>query len=155
MKVLVISVRGFHLGYAGCYGNEWISTPALDRLAAGGVVFDQHLADVPEAEAARRGWRSGRHPLPALGGDTPAAAPSPEPLHQPRRGGVRTVLIADSSRRFPEDFARGWDRVEIVRSLSGEATFLEQTLEAGRVALEELAATEQWLLWVDLATLLP
>ena len=33
MKALVISVRGFHAGYLGCYGNEWITTPALGRLA--------------------------------------------------------------------------------------------------------------------------
>src|SRR5437763_1716394 len=33
MRTLVISVRGFHLGYLGCYGNEWISTPALARAA--------------------------------------------------------------------------------------------------------------------------
>jgi arylsulfatase A-like enzyme len=158
MKALVISLRGFHLGYAGCFGNEWISTPALDRLAAAGVVFDQHLADVPEAEAARRGWRSGRHQLPALGPDTPTAAAtanSPDLLDELHRGGVRAVLIVDGSGPFPADFARGWDRVEVVRALSGEATFLEQTLEAARLALEELASAEQWLLWVDLATLLP
>src|SRR5262249_41694169 len=45
MKLLVIHVSGLHLGYLGCYGNDWISTPAIDRLAAEGVVFDQHFAD--------------------------------------------------------------------------------------------------------------
>src|SRR5438067_401782 len=67
MKVLVVTVRGWHLGYLGCYGNDWISTPALDRLAAEGVVFDQHLADVPEAATARRTWRDGRHHFPIPG----------------------------------------------------------------------------------------
>src|SRR5262245_8382510 len=47
MKALVLVASGLHLGYIGCYGNEWVATPALDRLAAEGVVFDQHYADCP------------------------------------------------------------------------------------------------------------
>jgi hypothetical protein len=43
MKVLLLLVRGMHLGYLGCYGNEWISTPEIDRLATEGIVFDQHF----------------------------------------------------------------------------------------------------------------
>src|SRR5205823_13407432 len=100
MRTLIISVRGFHLGYLGCYGNEWISTPALDRLAADGVVFDQHIADVPEASAARRAWRSGRYQLPAF--DPNDAAPlrpgDSDLIEELRRHGVRTVLVPDGSR---------------------------------------------------------
>src|SRR5213593_4186421 len=162
MRTLVISVRGFHLGYLGCYGSEWISTPALDRLAADGVIFDQHLADVPEASAARRAWRSGRYQLPALDREDDmgqeASAPRPEGpdlIEELRRHGVHTVLVADGSRPLPEDFAAGWDHVEVVRSLAGEATFLEQTLEAARAALGQFAGLDPWLLWVDVATLLP
>ena len=47
MKVLVLHVNGLHLDYLGCYGNDWVQTPNLDRLAAEGVVFDQHIADCP------------------------------------------------------------------------------------------------------------
>ncbi len=60
MKVVVLNARGLHLGYIGPAGNEWIETPALDRLAAEGVVFDQHIADQPDPAGARRAWRSGR-----------------------------------------------------------------------------------------------
>jgi arylsulfatase A-like enzyme len=48
MKILVIEAIGLHLGYLGCYGNDWVATPNLDRLAAEGVVFDAHFADQPE-----------------------------------------------------------------------------------------------------------
>jgi len=44
MKVLFLVARGMHLGYLGCYGNDWVQTPALDRLAAESIVFDQHFA---------------------------------------------------------------------------------------------------------------
>lgn len=155
MRALVISVRGFHLGYLGCCGNEWISTPALDRLAADGIVFDQHITDVPEAAAARRAWRSGRYQVPALDPDAASRPRGPDLIEELRRHGVRTVLIADGSRPLPEDFVAGWDRVDVVHSLAGEATFLEQTLEAARIALTQLARLDRWLLWVDLATLLP
>src|SRR5262245_29480259 len=44
MKILVLNPFACHLGYLGCYGNEWIATPNLDRMAAEGVVFDNHFA---------------------------------------------------------------------------------------------------------------
>src|SRR5437016_3487649 len=47
MNVLVLSLPGLRLHHLGCYGNEWVATPALDRLAAQGVVFDRHYADCP------------------------------------------------------------------------------------------------------------
>lgn len=43
MNALVLTVFGMRLGSLGCYGNEWIATPNLDRLAAEGVTFDQHF----------------------------------------------------------------------------------------------------------------
>jgi arylsulfatase A-like enzyme len=42
MKAIVVQASGLHLGFLGCYGNDWIATPNLDRLAAEGIVFDQH-----------------------------------------------------------------------------------------------------------------
>jgi arylsulfatase A-like enzyme len=58
MNVVVIEASGLHLGYLGCYGNEWIATPNLDRLAAQSVVFDQHYLDVLGSTA------TGLAPLP-------------------------------------------------------------------------------------------
>lgn len=51
MKILVVEACALHLGFLGCYGNDWVATPALDRLAAESVVFDQHFVDFP-AEAS-------------------------------------------------------------------------------------------------------
>jgi arylsulfatase A-like enzyme len=147
MKALVLTLRGCHVGYLGCCGNGWIATPVLDRLAARGVVFDQHFADVPEAAAARRAWRDGCHHFP--GGEDASTFDLVAAL---RAAGVTTVLVADGSRPFPAGFAEGWDECEIVR---GEGPPLERTLETAREALEQLAPQDRWLLWVDLATLLP
>lgn len=53
MKILVIEALGLHLGYLGCYGNDWVATPNLDRLAVEGIVFDWHYVDEPELSAIR------------------------------------------------------------------------------------------------------
>jgi arylsulfatase A-like enzyme len=65
MNVLVIEASGLHLGYLGCYGNEWVATPNLDRLASQSVIFDQHYLDVLGSTA------TGRAPLP-LPEETPS-----------------------------------------------------------------------------------
>ena len=45
MKTLVLQTQALNIGYLGCYGNEWVATPNIDRLASEGIVFDQHYAD--------------------------------------------------------------------------------------------------------------
>jgi arylsulfatase A-like enzyme len=45
MKLAVVLVRNLSAGWLGAYGNEWVATPNLDRLAAEGIVFERHIAD--------------------------------------------------------------------------------------------------------------
>src|SRR5258708_1728642 len=51
MKVVVFIARGLQASSIGCYGNDWIATPALDQLAGEGVVFDWHYDDGSELDA--------------------------------------------------------------------------------------------------------
>lgn len=44
MKLAVVVVRNLSAGWIGAYGNEWVATPHLDRLAADGIVFERHFA---------------------------------------------------------------------------------------------------------------
>jgi arylsulfatase A-like enzyme len=155
MKVLVVTARGLQAGALGCYGNQWVETPALDGLAAEGVVFDQHFADRADAEGARRAWRSGRYRLPVPPGQPPAAAEGGDLLEALRTHGIHTRLIVDASRPAPPDFEAGWDAVERVDAPAGEGTPLDAVLDAARAALGQLAGRDGWLLWVDLATPLP
>src|SRR5207253_1294230 len=57
MNVIVVACNSLHLGFLGPYGNGWIETPNLDRLAAEGVVFDHHfpenLTTIPTATSGR------------------------------------------------------------------------------------------------------
>lgn len=54
--LIVIAAHGCGIGGLGPYGNEWIATPHLDRLAAEGEVFDRHFSACPCPVATRREW---------------------------------------------------------------------------------------------------
>ena len=42
MNVVFIVSDTLRRDHLGCYGNEWIRTPRIDRLASESVVFDGH-----------------------------------------------------------------------------------------------------------------
>ncbi len=46
----------------GCYGNDLVDTPNLDRLAASGVMFDNVYCCSPICVPSRMSMLSGRHP---------------------------------------------------------------------------------------------
>lgn len=58
----VIFVLSDDLGYGDlhCYGNPWIDTPVLDRLAADGVRLTDHYAPSPLCAPSRAGFLTGR-----------------------------------------------------------------------------------------------
>ena len=61
MNVIVVVCNSLHLGFLGAYGNAWIDTPSLDRLAAEGVVFDHHFPENLTTLPTRRSWWTGRY----------------------------------------------------------------------------------------------
>ncbi len=149
MKVLVVTARGLRADYLGCYGNPRVETPALDALAASGVVFDRHFADAADPAGARRAWRTGRYHFPGSPPDRDA-----DLLAALAAAGVGTSLVVDGSRPHVGEFAEGWGAVELVPP-EGDAPPLERTIAAAREALERLKSRGHWLLWLDLATPLP
>ncbi len=81
---------------SSAYGNGWIETPHLDRLAAEGVVFDHHFPENLTTLPTRRSWWTGRYgfPDPEQGWTPlqPDEAILPDLLWNQ---GVRTALISD------------------------------------------------------------
>ena len=118
MNVIVVVCNSLHLGFLGCYGNSWIETPNLDRLAAEGVVFDHHYPENLTTLPTRRSWWTGRYGFPdPEQGWTPLRhdeAILPDLLWNQ---GVRTALISDVPmlRDAGQGFGRGFDEVVWVR----------------------------------------
>jgi arylsulfatase A-like enzyme len=155
MKVLVIAANGLNLGYLGCYGNEWVQTPNLDRLAAEGVVFDSHFADNPDASAARRTWLTGIYQIP-FPGERETSQLSQNLVGLLTAQGLTTALLLDNDSSMHGDFAESWQHVvRIDHEADNDQTPLELTVASVGNVLDRLTSEDGWLLWIDLTTLLP
>jgi len=148
MKALVLILDSLPLGFLGCYGNDWIDTPALDRVAAEGVVFDRHYSDHPDSKAARRAWRTGRYAFPLLEATSSTMVESPGDLTRLLRdAGIPNSLIVENRQSGTD--SSDWDAVSRIDSEN------EGVHAAVRLALDRLASGEHRLVWIELASLLP
>jgi arylsulfatase A-like enzyme len=64
MNILLICSDTFRWDYLGAYGNDWIRTPNLDRLASEGIVFDELFGEGLPTLPMRRVLMTGRHIFP-------------------------------------------------------------------------------------------
>src|SRR6266581_1547354 len=108
MKIIVIEAIGLHLGYLGCYGNDWVATPNLDRVAAEGIVFDWHLADQPELQLTtpwhERSVGTGHYALPGY----PPIAPEATMMPRVVPCETLTTLAAETLRALNANDAWLW-----------------------------------------------
>jgi arylsulfatase A-like enzyme len=142
MRAIVFVLRGCPVGWLGAYGNEWVGTPNLDRVAAEGVVFDRHVSDRPDPDAAGAAW---------LG------SPAPSLLDSLRTAGVRTVLVRANhpDTDGPDWFYAGWGEVFDARPREGDKSPLDTLIGSFPALLDRLADAPQFLLWVEIDRLLP
>jgi arylsulfatase A-like enzyme len=150
--LLVVSdtLRGDHLG---AYGNDWIHTPALDRLARRAVVFDNHLVGSFPTMPARADLLTGRLSLTFMSwGPLPTTLPTlPELLGQ---AGYLTMGIVDTPFYVRNGFGydRGFDDFMWIRG-QGDAKRMEERLDArstwrhesDRWVARTVCAAEEWL----------
>ena len=107
MNAICLVVDRLHAGYVGAYGNTWIETPWLDRLASQSIVFDQCLIEGPQLEGLCRSYWQGWHPL--LGSNMPderSALPS-----LLAAAGVTTTLLTDEPAVARHPLSRAFDSV--------------------------------------------
>jgi arylsulfatase A-like enzyme len=150
MRVLVLDAPALHLGYVGAYGNEWIETPNLDRLAAEGVVFDQHYADNPApgggpghgTPGEGRTCFTGRYRFPSPEGEGRPAAEEP--------GHLAGLLKAHGIPFIPVRAPGSSEAADLPADAPWELTW-----QRAVAALDGLASRERWLVWIDLPTLAP
>ena len=63
MNAICLLIDRLNAGHLGAYGNTWIETPALDRLAAEGFTFDHAWSESPRLDGFYRSVWEGIHPL--------------------------------------------------------------------------------------------
>lgn len=62
MNLLWICTDQQRFDTLGCYGNRWVKTPNLDRLAAEGVLFERAYCQSPVCAPSRGSFLTGRYP---------------------------------------------------------------------------------------------
>ena len=67
MNIILIVADTFRRDHLGCYGNPWIHTPHLDRLAAKAIVFDRCYAASFPTMPNRADLQTGKYTFTYLG----------------------------------------------------------------------------------------
>lgn len=96
----------------GCYGQEQIHSPNIDRLAASGMLFDRAYCMVPTCGASRASLFSGVRPSPdrfvrftaRIDEDSPGITP----LHQHFKDNGYETFSLGKILHVPADSAQGW-----------------------------------------------
>jgi hypothetical protein len=154
MNAICLVMDRLHAGYVGAYGNSWIETPSLDRLATQAFLLDRHWLDCPQLELLYRSYWLGRHAL-ELQEEDARRRPLPELLSA---RGVATTLVSDDPVVLAHPLAQGFgQRLELPAPQSiGLASQWDETHLAHCFAqwigwLEQ--ATEPFFLWCHLGSL--
>jgi arylsulfatase A-like enzyme len=107
MNAICLVIDRLHWGYLGAYGNSWIATPAIDRLAGEGFVFDRAMVDSPRLESLYRSYWQGTHAL------APSASPGPDQSLAALldAGRIATHLVTDDPQIARHPLAAAFDEV--------------------------------------------
>lgn len=101
----------------GCYGNDYIQSPNLDKLASEGFLFTRHYVGVPTCGASRHCLLTGQLPVSVahtknlITAETIAGQPEKEIpetfIHQLKRNGYYTVGIGKIT-HHPDGYVYGY-----------------------------------------------
>jgi arylsulfatase A-like enzyme len=139
MNVLVVLLPRLRLHHLGCYGNEWVATPALDRLAAQGVVFDHHYAEIPGAsQPFWPEWTGHRHSVSRVSA-----------FHEPR-------LQECQLRRMLEQHSQAFAIVDsVIAQTEHPESPREATFERVLKRIQEMPGDNPWCVWAEFPDLAP
>ncbi len=155
MKTVVITVERLPLYQLGCYGNLWIDTPHIDRLATQSVVFHRNYAEDLSSSPTSHAWWTGK--FESLHHAEGSGTSFQSPFFQLRVGNVRTCLVhstnVESIVPVPPDLFSEVIIPAVEQTAGNEAgspCVQEQVVQQAVEKLQELRSTDDWLLWVHL-----
>lgn len=121
MNVIVILTDSLRVDHLGCYGNKWIKTPNIDRLAAEATLFERAYSEGLPTLPTRTAMFTGRYTFPFRGWQPllPNDLPIAEILWSQ---GYKTALITDTYHMHMPGmcYERGFDFVQFIRGQEGD-----------------------------------
>ncbi len=151
-NALVFIIDRLHSGFVGAYGNTWIASPELNRLAADGFLFDRAMIDSPGLEQLYHSYWQGIHAVAQKADD--AAASLPRDL---AAAGYTTVLLTDDRAVAQHPLAAGFSECELLEMPGATpADTIDDTQLAHffAVAAERLASLPSpFVLWLHVGSL--
>ena len=131
MNVIVVMADSFRKDHLGCYGNRWIKTPNIDKMASEGILFDYAYAEGLPTIPVRTSLFTGRYTLPFQGS---------QPLEKDDlllaellwNKGYISALISDTyhMHKPQRGFAHGFDYVEWIRGQEHDPYILDRDVES-------------------------
>ena len=162
MNIIFICADTFRRDHLGCYGNESIYTPCLDKLAKESLVLDRHYAASFPTMPTRADYFTGRWTFTYMGWN-PLAASEVLLAEVLAEAGYKTLGVVDTpfssvgdynyDRGFREYIPVPGQRLEGRARCAGERRFEEDCcacrtmIEAGR--LLEFYRKDKFFLYVD------
>lgn len=154
-NIICLAIDRLHAGYLGAYGNTWISTPALDRLAAESFVLDRAMIDSPQLDILYRSLWLGLHAMVP----TAAAEPQRSLPKQLTKAGWQTILLTDEAAVAEHPLATAFTKRELLKPAPALRT-VAATADDTQAAEFFAAAADQvqhakspFLLWLHTGTL--
>jgi arylsulfatase A-like enzyme len=130
MNVIVIINDSLRRDHLGCYGNEWIKTPHIDRLASESAVFDYFYSEGLPTVPTRTTFFTGRFTFPFRGWQRlePTDILLAEILWNK---GFTSALITDVYHLHKPSmaFERGFDYARHIRGHEGDPWILDESFE--------------------------
>lgn len=144
---IVVVVDRLGAGFLGPYGNTWVETPTLNRLASESILVETALADSPDLEMIYRSWWTGCHAMRVV----PWTAPNL--IDRAREGSLPTTLLSDASAVLDHPLAASFDeQISLSQPTPDQpASEIEETRLAQvlMTAADRLATSDSpGLLWI-------
>jgi len=130
MNVIVLINDTWRWDYLGCYGNNWIKTPNLDKLASEGAVFDYCYSEGLPTVPTRTTFFTGRFTFPFRGWQRlePKDVLLAEVLWNK---GFHSAMVTDVYHLHKPSmaFERGFDYTKHVRGHEGDPHIMDESIE--------------------------
>lgn len=104
-SAICVVIDRLSAGFIGAFGNTWVRTPQIDRLASQSLVFDRALIDSPSLLQAYRGYWCGQHAASPSGDES-----RPSLMTSAAQQEIPSILVTDTAEVLEFEIATEFSR---------------------------------------------